>query len=343
LKSILSYIREGRKYIITLLILLVVSYAAMAWLIFPTGTDKTPIIVLVQKGDGAFAVGRTLKTNGLVHSPLGFAFVARITGKASGIHPGAYRFNRAMPVPTLLNMLFKGDVAADWVTVPEGFTAKQIAERLSARKLVDKNSFLSMVNTGAAAFSNTVNVPSGSLEGYLFPDTYHIMVNSSPREIIEQMLKDFQRNVVKKTGVKIDGVDEAAKAKNLYRAIIIASMIESEARIPKDRPLISAVIQNRLQKGMKLDIDATIEYALGRHKQKITYADLQVDSPYNTYKNPGLPAGPICSPGIESIKAALHPANVDYLYYVAKPDGSHVFSHTLAEHNAAKQRIRGGT
>jgi UPF0755 protein len=189
-------------------------------------------------------------------------------------------------------------------------------------------------------------VPSQSLEGYLFPNTYLIVLDSNPKMIVGQMLQAFKSQVAEPLSsdvVETAGNDGAqARSRALYQAVVVASMIEREAKVEKDRPLISAVIWNRLRKGMKLEVDATVQYALGEHRGRLFYSDLAVISPYNTYRNPGLPPGPISNPGLASIKAALHPANVDYLYYVARPDGSHVFSHTLEEHNAAKARIRRG-
>jgi UPF0755 protein len=251
-----------------------------------------------------------------------------------------------MSLNGMLEALVRGDVAAVWVTVPEGYTIEQIADKLAEKDLVDKQEFVMLASVDAKGFDKILNIPASGMEGYLFPDTYIVPLKTDARETISDMLKTFKTKVAAPFSseiTKIAGADTPdAKAEALHRILTVASMIEREAKVPKDRPLVSAVIWNRLRRGMKLEIDATVQYALGRHRSRLFYRDLAVDSPYNTYQHPGLPPGPIANPGIASIKAALFPKKVNYLYYVARRDGSHVFSTTLAEHVAAKQRIKNG-
>jgi UPF0755 protein len=172
------------------------------------------------------------------------------------------------------------------------------------------------------------------MEGYLFPDTYHIGSRTTEEEIIKMMLKRFNDELV-----KLDYVEKITlPGLSLHNAVTLASLVEREAREDSERPVIAGVIMNRLNRGMKLQIDATVLYALGGHKEKVYYKDLEVDSPYNTYLYYGLPPGPIAFPGEASLKAAIEPAITDYLYYVAKPDGSHAFARTLAEHNNNKAK-----
>jgi UPF0755 protein len=341
-----SYIREGRNYILLLLGLLGATFWLLTYAGSPMGGDDTPILIVVPKGATAADVGKKLKAAGLIRSVYGFTFVARATSEANNIKPGAYRFTKDMSLRHMLNTMVNGDVSAVWVTIPEGFTIHQIAARLADKGVLNTQQFLSLVNTGAAEFRDVLNIPSEGLEGYLFPDTYLFPLDAEPRETIEQMLKNLRSRVVEPFSSEIAKAagsnSPAARAEELHRVLTVASMIEREARVPSDRPLISAVIWNRLQRGMKLDIDATVLYALGEHRRRLYYRDLAVESPYNTYLHAGLPPGPISCPGVESIKAALHPAKVDYLYYVARPDGSHAFSRTLDEHNNARNRIRNG-
>lgn len=342
----LDYVREGRGYVIALVLLLAGTYLLLAYAGSAVGGDKTPVTVVVRRGETAESIGARLRENGLVRWGVGFAVIARLSGRASGIQPGAYRFDRTMSVPQMLDRLVNGEVAAVWITIPEGFTIRQIADRLARRGLVDRAAFLTVVNSRGRGFADIVDVPAGSLEGYLFPSTYLIPLDASPREIVSEMLRAFRSKVM--SPLSRDIADAAAnpgtrsKPEVLYDVIIVASMIEREAKIPRDCGLISAVIWNRLRRGMKLEVDATVQYARGEHRGRLYYEDLRVESPYNTYLHPGLPPGPIANPGLASIRAALHPARVDYLYYVARPDGSHIFSRTLAEHNAAKQRVRSG-
>ncbi|MEN6371510.1 MAG: endolytic transglycosylase MltG [Armatimonadota bacterium] len=346
MRFILEYAREGRNYLITLLVLAVMVLGLLFYLGAPVGGSTSPVMVIVPQGATAAKVGCKLKEVGLVRSAFGFSVIARAREDASKLKPGAYLFNRSMSVRRMLDAMVHGDIAAVWVTVPEGFTAQQLARRLADKRLVNENEFLTLVTACAGDFKDIVSVPSSGLEGYLFPDTYLVPLNASPREIVTQMLKTFKSQVADPMSSEIEqiagGSDAESKGEALNRIIIVASLIEREARVPKDRTLISAVIWNRLRIGMKLDIDATVQYALGGHRKRLYYKDLAVESPYNTYIHPGLPPGPIANPGIESIKAALHPEKADYLYYVARTDGSHIFSRTLSEHDAAINRLRKG-
>lgn len=341
-----DYIREGKKYIIALIVLLGLSLWATLYVESPVGGDAIPMIVVVPKGATAKSVAAALAEKGLIRSELAFRFVAQATGSSSGIKPGAYKVSRAMSISEILDKLVLGDVAAVWVTIPEGYTVEQVADRLSERGLVNHAEFAALARNGAQEFSDILNIPAQGLEGYLYPETYLIPLQPDARDVARQMLETFKSKVADSLGGEITGRtpdgEEHSKPEALHRVIIVASMIEREARVAADRPLVSAVIWNRLRIGMKLDIDATVQYALGRHRSRLYYRDLEAESPYNTYTHAGLPPGPISNPGIDSIKAAIHPAEVDYFYYVARPDGSHVFSRTLDEHNAAIRRIRGG-
>lgn len=334
------------KITVALAILVVAGLMIVHSMIAPVGGDKTPVVVVIRKGQTAVPIGRTLAEKGLVRSASGFALIARLSGQASEIKPGAYKFNRTMTGGEMLDKMVKGEVAARWITIPEGYTLIQVADRLAEKGLVDRDEFLRVATSDGAGFSKLVKIPSSSLEGYLFPDTYLVMLDSGPKDIASQMLETFDERVKKPLNKDLTSFAAANthgdKSDAMYRVLTVASMIEREAKVPEDRPLVSAVIWNRLRRGMKLEIDATVQYALGEHRSRLFYNDLKVESPYNTYRYPGLPPGPISNPGLASIQAAMHPAEVDYLYYVAKPDGSHVFSRTLDEHNAAKRRIRSG-
>ncbi len=329
-----------------MVLLLVATWFLMHHVVSRVGGSDEPVMVVIAKGANAGKVGVRLHERGLTRYTWVFPLMASVTGESANIKAGAYLLNRDMTVRQMLEKFVKGEVAAVWVTIPEGFTVRQIADRLSDRHLVNKQEFLTVASSDVKEFSDILNIPEQGLEGYLFPSTYLVPVQSSSRAVVEMMLKQFRSEVVDPMSSDIERVssDSSAESKSaaLRRVIIVASLIEREARVPKDRELVSAVIWNRLRIGMKLDIDATVQYALGEHRQRLFYRDLEVTSPYNTYRNPGLPPGPIANPGLDSIKAALHPAKVDYLYYVARPDGSHQFSRTLEEHNAAVRRIRDG-
>ena len=310
----------------------------MAWwtarsTLMPLGGEGSHI-VQIPKGASAGRISRILAERKVIRSAIGFGLLARIKGKSADLKPGAYRLSPSMPPSAIMDKLVKGDICAKWVTIPEGFTVRQIAERLAAQGLANEERFLYLASNGRSFESG---FPHGdNLEGYLFPDTYLIPLGVSEETIIRQMLEAFAK---KAAGC----VSSQQTDMPLDKVVILASLIEREAKVPKDRPLVSAVLRNRLRIGMRLECDATVLYALGRHKSRVLNSDLDVDSPYNTYRHAGLPPGAIANPGLDCIKAALNPAKVDYLYYVARPDGSHIFTRTLAEHQHAKEIARRGS
>ncbi len=321
--------------------------AVLHFVLVPIGGDDTPITVVVSKGATARSIAENLADKKLIHLPCAFVFAASSAGLADKLKPGAYKFTRKMSVRQMVDAMADGDMAAIWVTIPEGFTVNEIANRLAEKTLVDKEEFLAAAQSITQDYSKIIPLPGPGLEGYLFPDTYLVSIDGNSEEIISTMLKGFKNRVYdpySKEIVKIAGSDDPKLcAETLKKIIIIASMIEREAKVDKDRPLISAVIWNRLKLGMRLEIDATVNYAAGVHYSRLYYQHINsADSPYNTYKHRGLPPGPIANPGLPSIKAAMNPAKVNYLYYVAKPDGSHIFTNTLADHNAAKASRRNG-
>ncbi len=335
--------RVGRSAALFVLILLaaVSVLSAMSLLttaLSPVSSDKNAPAVLVSIPPGASAneIGRLLARRHLVRSVFGFAYAARAAGLTDKMKAGRYELSPAMPPRQMAALLALGQTAQDVVTLPEGFTVAQIAARLADRRMADEKKFLRLAKTQGRTFeADGFRPPNDNLEGYLFPDTYQIPREASERVIVTQMLRNFARRVLQPHRAEI-----AAYPGGLPALITLASLIEREARIPADRPKVAAALSNRLKRGMRLECDATIEYALPSHKSRLLYADLRVDSPYNTYLHAGLPPTPIASPGLSSIKAALHPEKADFLFYVARPDGSHVFSRTLAEHNRAVAQVR---
>lgn len=209
------------------------------------------------------------------------------------------------------------------VTIPEGFTNKQIAERVGSATegFISKAAFEEAVAYGTYDYS-FLQESGGNLEGFLFPKTYEVGEEDTADSLVNKMLAQFGEETA-----KLDWSAAAANGVTRYQVLIIASMVEKEAKVPQERPVIASVIYNRLRAGMKLQIDATVQYALGEWKPTLSYSDLEIDSPYNTYKVAGLPPAPICNPGFESISAALNPASTDYLYYIlTSSDGNHSFT-----------------
>jgi UPF0755 protein len=296
----------------------------------------------VATHSGVISIGRALQQEGVVRSAYAFALTAKLDGKASALKAGHYKFSGELGLDQVIERLAEGpnDLVADKtrVTIPEGFTIKQIDSLLAEKGVMGAGQFQKFVTDPAWISGLTTDFPlppsCASLEGYLFPDTYGFLPHSSPTQIVNEMLLNFGRRFYRPYQNDIE-----ASHGGLAPLVIKASLIEREAREEADRPRIAGVMENRLKKGMKLQIDATVLY--GReHKSRIMNGDLKRPSPYNTYLHAGLPVGPIANPGISSLLAALHPENNDYLYYVARPTGFHIFTTSFSEHEAAVKRAR---
>ena len=336
--------RRVRRSATLLLLLLVSAFLVVAGVLYtiqmlaPVSANKNAPLVLVTipAGKSARQIGEILARHHLVRSPLSFVFASRMDGLSGQMKAGRYELSPAMPPRQMAALMALGETANGPVTVPEGYTVRQIARRLARQKLADEAQFLSLAQTQGQTFHvGAWTPPDDNLEGYLFPDTYDVPKGATAREIIQQMLENFHKRVVVPDGASLEQFPDGMPA-----AVNLASLVEREAEVDADRPLIAAVYLNRLKKHMRLQCDATIQYALPEHKSRLFYADLRVDSPYNTYKHGGLPPTPIANPGLPSIEAVLHPAAVNYLYYVAGPGGRHVFSATLAGHERNRELVR---
>ena len=327
-----------RRWIFSLFVVVAVVgiTAALTGALRPVDPSGTSRIVFVPAGASSAEIGRRLEAAGVIRRAGDFVIAVRLRGVTRSLQEGEYRLSPAMGLLQIVDRIARGEVVLYPVTIPEGFTARQIVDALDTAGLGDREVLLALVSTGARTFDYEFlrTLRGMSLEGYLFPDTYRIPRHLDERAVLGLFLDRFAEIVLPRWR-------EAGSSRSLHEIVTIASMVEREARMSSERPLIAGVISNRLARGWKLEVDATVLYALGRHKSVVTFADLRVNSPYNTYLHPGLPPGPIANPGLASIEAALHPAATEYLYYVARADGSHVFSRTLAEHQAAVRRFRG--
>jgi len=223
------------------------------------------------------------------------------------------------------------------VTIPEGYTVTQIEEILAEKGIVDRTRFREALKSEDFSLPYLSPAPRDPrhLEGFLFPATYEFPAGLAEKEIIGLMLQRFDAVLTPELQRR-----SQAMGLSVREVVTLASLVEREARLDEERPIIAAVFLNRLRRGMRLESCATIQYILGKQKEKLTYRDLQIPSPYNTYLHDGLPPGPIANPGLASIKAVLYPAEVDYLYFVARGDGSHYFSRTLGEHQTAARRYQ---
>lgn len=289
--------------------------------------------VVVPEGASFASVVRDLVDKRLVRRAWTLEFFAKATRGDRQIQRGTYEFTRGESALDILGAMIRGDILAVLVTVPEGFNTWQIAGAIQPAG-IDSVAFLSACRD--ADLRRALGVPAESLEGYLFPDTYRVPFGSDARDVVAQMLTRFH-------AAWTPAMERRASEMSMARheVVAMASIIEAEAQVPDERPVVSAVYHNRLQRGMKLDADPTVAYAMGGFRGRLYYKDLKIDSPYNTYRYAGLPPGPICSPGESSLHAALYPdPSVAALYFVARGDGRHVFSSTLREHDAAVRAVR---
>ncbi len=285
---------------------------------------------------GSVWPGSALERAGIVRSGLAFDLYARWRGEEGQLRPGRYTLSPSMTPAQIVHQLELGPGHSPYdiihVVVPEGFTVKQIAARLEKLGVTDGMAFLqaAMNPRSFLKWSYEFPRPDGPLEGYLYPATYDFLPNTPAEKVLDGMLLNFSERFFRPYHQQI-----VASGRTLHKVVTVASLIEREAKTQEDRPRIAGVLENRLKKRMKLEIDATVLYALGRHKQRVYFKDLRVDSPYNTYRHAGLPPGPIASPGTRSLQAALAPEKNDFLYYVARPNGSHYFTRTRLDHEAA--------
>jgi len=307
-----------------------------SWAILPPKSAKLAAgsIVHIAPGSTSSDIAGLLSQADFIRSRRAFALASRFLGLDQRLQAGDYRLSPGMDLLEIMDQLEKGRVTTVRVTIPEGLTAEAIASRLAAVGLVNKERFLELVRDERLIYGDNgpIEKPTYDLEGYLFPDTYFFVRSQPEEEIIKRMVHRFSQVA--------EGILEDAplpEGFSLHEMVTLASIIEKEVMVDREAPLVSAVFWNRLRIGMPLQSDPTVQFLMDRPR-KLYYGDLAIDSPYNTYKYRGLPPGPIASPGTVSIRAALQPSDDDYLYFVAKGDGTHAFSKTFAQHRAARNR-----
>lgn len=326
-----------------IILLLIASIGAFVYVSMrPVPASDQAVAFEIAEGTGTAGIADRLQEEGLIRSALLYKIYLRIENEGSSFKAGTHELfpgSDYAAITAALNGKAGTDVRRDSVkvTIPEGFTIKQIAERLSETGGWDAKTIRQLTREPEKfADDLPAGVPGNegfqyALEGYLFPDTYEFSTDATEEDVV--------RRLVQETGKKLQSIpdfDNLLKERGLtvHELLTVASLVEREAVVDSERPLIAGVIYNRLNDPMKLQIDATVQYALGEQKERLLYSDLEIDSPYNTYKNEGLPPGPIASPSLKSIEAALQPEASDYFFYVTKKDGSgeHLFAETFAEH-----------
>ena len=290
--------------------------------------------VIIPRGASFADAADSLSKANLVGWRKMFRLYARVTGGDRNIKPGTYLLRHGTPWKDIIGALNGGHGLVNTITIPEGYTISQITPALARTLKVPADSVNAAVRD--TALLSRLDIPNPTLEGYLFPDTYAFPLGTTARQAVHEMVYDFERRWKPEWDAKASDLKI-----NRNDLVTMASIVEREARLPEERPVIAAVYYNRLKKGMLLQADPTVQYALGHHVGRVLYKDLAVASPYNTYVHKGLPPGPVASPGVASLAAAANPASVPYLYFVASPDGHHEFRMTLQEHTSAIREVRG--
>jgi UPF0755 protein len=305
----------------------------MAWADRPMGTAVQEKLFTVFPGQGLRRTADALKHDGLVSDALRFTILARLDKKDKLLKAGEYFISTAMTPREILGQMVEGRVYLYRLTIPEGYNLVQIAEAVAAAGLESEATFLDATRDPESARS--LGIEAATLEGYLFPDTYYFPKGLDSAAIIATMVKQF-RAAFKPAW------EQQAKALGMtvHEVVTLASIIEKETGAPDERPLISSVFHNRLKRGMRLETDPTVIYGIPDFDGNIKRRHLTTHTPYNTYKIKGLPPGPIASPGALAMEAALYPAQSDYLYFVSKKDGTHQFSTTIKDHNAAVRKYQ---
>ncbi len=295
--------------------------------------DAAPVRVVVPPGASFRAAADSLAAGGVIGSGTAFRAYARVRGQDGGLKPGTYAFAPGTSWDELLTALNEGRGLVASVTIPEGWALAQIVPAVAKALELPEDSVVAAVRD--TALLRRLEIPTETLEGYLFPATYTFAIGTSARAAVGDMVAEFERRWQPEWDAGL-----TAQSMNRHEGVTLASIVEREARVATERPTIAAVYHNRLRINMPLQADPTVQYARGEHTNRVLYRDLEVDSPYNTYRYPGLPPGPIASPGSASLAATAAPADVPFLFFVAHPDGHHEFRRTYDEHLAAVREMR---
>ncbi|WP_106768445.1 endolytic transglycosylase MltG [Paenibacillus faecalis] len=332
-----------KKLAITVLVLLIIAAGVVFYVwngMKPVASSNTPIEFTIESGMSTSQIADLLEEKGLIKNALLFKVYLKLEDEGSRFMAGMYEAKPGITYDQLITKLNKGEVKPGEMirfTIPEGYTVLQIAETISKESGLDAKEIVKQADQSSGWEGTLIQeIPKDAklrhhLEGYLFPATYELPKDSTPQEIIQAMLSEMEKRLN-----EIPGWEELLKQRGMtvHELLTVASLVEREVVVDEERALVAGVIYNRIEQGMKLEIDATVQYLLDKPKERLLYKDLEVDSPYNTYRNKGLPPGPISSPSLASIEAALKPEESDYFFYVTKKDGTqeHLFAKTYKEH-----------
>ncbi len=323
---------KTKHRLFSLLIFIMLIVVSLLTLPFINRNENEEIIFTIESGESIKSMALRLKEEGIINDDKFFIILSKMFDVDTKIKSGDYLLMKNSYEYNTLMKMYRGEVLLIKITIPEGFNIFQIARRVEFVMGIDSTEFVNTCYN--KALLKKYSIKGKNCEGYLFPDTYLLSKGKTAYQIIEMMLKRFKQVVY----------DELFKTNEYdfsdYDYIILASMIEKEAVVDREKAIISGVYYNRLRKKMYLQCCATVLYSLGKTHGIPTYEETQINSPYNTYKNLGLPPGPICSPGIKSIKAAISPEKNPYLFYVSKGDGTHIFTKSYKEHIRVQNNLR---
>lgn len=331
--------KNTKPFLITAIAVIIVIFAVLGFERINFSKDTTPIEITIPEMSSSVEIYEILKENGLAKTKIGFIANLKLSPYNRQIKAGKFTLNKSMSFNEMLKKLSVSPIVAKesfTLTIPEGYSLEKIAQKLSDEGICEKEEFLSALND-EYNYEFLKDIPEKDykykLQGFLFPSTYEFFVDATPHDIVDKLLGEFEYQYKKL---------ENTSGISMYDAITLAALIEREAKKPSERFTISGVLKNRIEIGMPLQIDASVVYFVSDGMYDVdlvTYNHLKMDSKYNTYKYEGLPVGPICNPGIESIKAALNPEKHSYLYYhtdETKKDGTHIFTETYGQHLATQ-------
>jgi UPF0755 protein len=307
--------------------------AALAWLLMRSTGGGAVARVVIPRGASFRVAAESLAAKRVIRSPFLFRVYAKVTERDRSIKAGTYQLRRGAAYGELVDALVSGRGLVHVVTIVEGWELRQIVPQIARSLGVPVDSVAAAVRD--STLLRRLDIPTPTLEGYLFPATYTFPDGTTARQAVQAMVARFEAAWMPEWDARLQSL-----ALSRHQAVTLASIVEREAKRPEERPVIAAVYYNRLRRGMRLQADPTVQYALGHHVSRVLYKDLEIDSPYNTYRVAGLPPGPVGSPGVPSLDAATAPAKVPFLYFVAEPDGHHEFRATLAEHEVAVREAR---
>ena len=320
------------------LLLLLILIGFFIWTLFPREPGvKISKEFLIEKGDGIWEIASNLEKEDLLKNRFSFIFYLFLKGRIRDVKTGHYLLSPSLSVFEITKKLIGGETIKEKITIIEGWSKKDIASYLEEKNVCSETEF-----SKATKLENwkedhdffKESIVTEDIEGYLFPDTYFVEKGTSCEQVVRQMLENFDEKLDFEMKREI-----FAQKKKIFEIVTMASLIEKEVKTFEEKKLVSGILWKRLENNIPLQVDATIIFITGKKTTKVSKGETEIDSPYNTYKYKNLPKGPICSPGLESIKAAIYPEDSEYWYYLSTPSGETIFSKTLKDHNIAKAKF----